>query len=87
MAQFPDAPPCVGVRCRSARTSSHSDGVHTQASTDMRPKPQSGKPGEEFNLGNFFKGDLPGKLALILVSTCFRPLRQAPAFLCCSLLD
>jgi hypothetical protein len=39
-----------------------------QASTDTRPKAQQGKQGDDFSFGNFFKGDLPGKLATILVS-------------------
>ena len=58
--------------------------VGTQASTDTeprrdrrqqarpaRPRTSVGQQDEKFNFGNFIKGDLPGKLGMLLVSlTC-----------------
>ena len=38
-----------------------------QATTDRKPKTQPGSQNDGFNFGNFMKGDLPGKLGLVLV--------------------
>ena len=53
-----------------------------QATTDARPQQQPRKQGGDgFGFGNFIKGDLPGKLATILVS-CHTPQHAKQARAC-----
>ncbi|BDA41534.1 Preprotein translocase subunit SECY, chloroplastic [Coccomyxa sp. Obi] len=44
---------------------------YLQATTDRKPKTQPGSQNDGFNFGNFMKGDLPGKLGLVLALIVF----------------